>query len=200
LLDGQPLSDWDRQAIGPQCGYLPQDIELFDGHIADNIARFGKVDAEKVIEATRTAGLHEMILRLPKGYETPMGEAGNWLSGGQRQRVGLARALYGQPQLVVLDEPNAHLDDVGENALVQAVRALKAQGKTVLLITHRPGVVALADQLVVLKAGQQVHAGPPAVVWPLLHGATATRTAPASPAANAASANSSSPSDISSQP
>ena len=160
LLGGLPLAGWDRGELGQHLGYLPQDVELFEGSIADNIARMGEVDAEQVIEAARSAGLHEMILRLPKGYDTPIGEAGSLLSGGQRQRVGLARAVYGAPVLVVLDEPNANLDDVGEAALVQTVRALKARGCTVVLITHRPGIVAVADRVVLLRGGRVVTQGP----------------------------------------
>ena len=160
LLDERPLSGWDRTELGPHVGYLPQDVEMFDGTIAENIARFSDVDSEKVIAAARSAGLHEMILRFPKGYDTPMGEAGGLLSGGQRQRVGLARALYGNPAVIVLDEPNANLDDAGEVALMQAVREFKAKGRTIFLITHRPGAIAVADQLVVLQDGRVQAQGP----------------------------------------
>ena len=160
LLDERPLSGWDRTELGPHVGYLPQDVEMFDGTIAENIARFSDVDSEKVIAAARSAGLHEMILRFPKGYDTPMGEAGGLLSGGQRQRVGLARALYGNPAVIVLDEPNANLDDAGEAALMQAVREFKAKGRTIFLITHRPGAIAVADQLVVLQDGRVQAQGP----------------------------------------
>ena len=160
LLDERPLSGWDRAELGPHVGYLPQDVEMFDGTIAENIARFSDVDSEKVIAAARSAGLHEMILRFPKGYDTPMGEAGGLLSGGQRQRVGLARALYGNPAVIVLDEPNANLDDAGEAALMQAVREFKAKGRTIFLITHRPGAIAVADQLVVLQDGRVQAQGP----------------------------------------
>lgn len=153
LLDERPISGWSRYELGPYLGYLPQDIEMFEGTIAENIARFGEIDSEKVIAAATDAGLHEMILRFPKGYDTPMGEAGHMLSGGQRQRIGLARALYGKPCLVVLDEPNANLDDVGEAALVRAVQTLKDKGSTVVLVTHRSGIVAMADQLLVMKDG-----------------------------------------------
>jgi ATP-binding cassette subfamily C exporter for protease/lipase len=160
LLDEQPIMKWDRMSLGPHIGYLPQDIELFDGTIAENIARAGKVISDKVIAAAEAAGLHQMILRFPKGYDTPMGEAGSLLSGGQRQRIGLARALYGEPALVVLDEPNANLDDEGEAALVRAVQGLKGKGKTVVLISHRPGVVSVADRLLILHQGMVQASGP----------------------------------------
>ena len=160
LLDGLPINGWDRTELGPYLGYLPQDIELFEGSIAENIARFGEVQSEKVIAAARSAGLHEMILRFPKGYDTPIGEAGGMLSGGQRQRIGLARAVYGDPVLVVLDEPNANLDDVGEQALVRTVQGLKAAGKTVFLITHRPGILAVADRILILRDGLVQADGP----------------------------------------
>jgi ATP-binding cassette subfamily C exporter for protease/lipase len=157
LLDGRPLSGWNRIELGPHIGYVPQDVELFEGSIAENISRFGELDSDKVIEAARGAALHEMILRLPQGYDTPIGEAGGLLSAGQRQRIALARALYGNPALIVLDEPNANLDDVGEAALASAVQRLKDMGRTVFLITHRPSALAAADQLLLLRDGQ-VHA------------------------------------------
>ena len=174
LLDGLPISGWDRNELGPYLGYLPQDIELFEGSIAENIARFGEVSSEKVIAAARSAGLHEMILRFPKGYDTPIGEAGNLLSGGQRQRIGLARAVYGDPVLVVLDEPNANLDDVGEAALVRTVQELKAKGRTVFLITHRPGIVAVADRLLILRNGMVQTEGPRDEVLASVRAAQAT--------------------------
>jgi ATP-binding cassette subfamily C exporter for protease/lipase len=156
LAGGRPLSQWDRATLGAQTGYLPQDIELLTGSVADNIARHGAVDPERVVAAARAADLHGLILRLPQGYDTPVGEAGRALSGGQRQRIGLARALYGWPALVVLDEPDAHLDEQGEQALRQAVLALKAQGRTVVLISHQPAWLALADRLLVLADGRVV--------------------------------------------
>ena len=180
LLDGLPIEGWDRNELGPYLGYLPQDIELFEGSIAENIARFGEVSPEKVIAAARSAGLHEMILRFPKGYDTPIGEAGNLLSGGQRQRIGLARAVYGDPVLVVLDEPNANLDDVGEAALVRTVQELKVKGRTVFLITHRPGIVAVADRVLILRNGMVQADGPRDEVLAALR---AAQTAPASPGA-----------------
>lgn len=160
LLDDMPMERWNRTELGPHLGYLPQDVELFEGSIAENIARLGGIDSAKVIEAARCAGMHEMILRFPKGYDTPIGEAGGLLSGGQRQRIGLARAIYGEPALIVLDEPNANLDDAGENALMRTVQALKAKGKTVILITHRPGAIAVADRLIILRGGEIVAEGP----------------------------------------
>ncbi|MGI9152678.1 MAG: type I secretion system permease/ATPase [Rubrivivax sp.] len=177
LLDGRPIADWDRVELGPHIGYLPQDIELFDGTIAENIARFTKVDSEKVIAAARATGLHEMILRMPKGYATPIGEAGGVLSGGQRQRVALARALYGDPKLVVLDEPNANLDDVGEAALARAVQQMRARGTTVVLVTHRPGAVALADRLLLLTDGMVQAEGPRDAVLAAIRAAAAAQAA-----------------------
>ncbi|MFO6377261.1 alkaline protease secretion ATP-binding protein AprD, partial [Pseudomonas aeruginosa] len=145
-LDGAEIRQYERETLGPRIGYLPQDIELFAGTVAENIARFGEVQADKVVEAARLAGVHELVLRLPQGYDTVLGVGGAGLSGGQRQRIALARALYGAPTLVVLDEPNSNLDDSGEQALLAAIQALKARGCTVLLITHRAGVLGCADR------------------------------------------------------
>lgn len=182
LLDEMPMKNWNRAELGPHLGYLPQDVELFEGTIAENIARLGEVDSVKVIEAARATGMHDNILRFPKGYDTPIGEAGNLLSGGQRQRIGLARAIYGEPALIVLDEPNANLDDAGEIALLRAVRELKAKGKTVFLITHRPGVIAVADRLMVVRDGQIVADGPRDKILASLRPApSAPRSAAAAP-------------------
>ncbi|MGE8323267.1 MAG: type I secretion system permease/ATPase [Pseudomonas sp.] len=159
-LDSAEIGQWPAEALGPWLGYLPQDIELFDGTIAENIARFGEVDADKVIAAAQLAGINEMILHFPKGYDTLLGAGGLGLSGGQKQRIGLARAMYGQPALVVLDEPNSNLDDAGELALVQAVRKLKAEGRTVVLVTHRPSILNAVDKLLFLKEGVQTLYGP----------------------------------------
>jgi ATP-binding cassette subfamily C exporter for protease/lipase len=160
LLDGLPIESWNRVELGPHVGYLPQDIELFDGTIAENIARFSALDSAKVIDAATCAGLHQMILRFPNGYDTPIGEAGGFLSGGQKQRIALARAVYGDPALIVLDEPNANLDDVGEAALMNTVAQLKAKGKTVFLITHRGNALNAADWLLLLRDGELVASGP----------------------------------------
>ncbi|MHA6495112.1 type I secretion system permease/ATPase [Pseudomonas borbori] len=154
-LDGAEVSQWSREALGPFLGYLPQDIELFEGSIAENIARFGEIEPDKVIEAARLAGIHEMVLRFPKGYDTPLGIGGLSLSGGQKQRIGLARALYGQPVLVVLDEPNSNLDEAGELALIRAISALKAAGSTVVLVTHRPSILGVVDKILLLTDGVQ---------------------------------------------
>ena len=193
LLDGQPIFNWDRMELGPHVGYLPQDIELFDGSIAENIARAGQVVSDQVIIAAEASGLHQMILRFPKGYDTPMGEAGSLLSGGQRQRIGLARALYGDPALVVLDEPNANLDDEGEAALVRAVLGLKAKGKTVVLISHRPGILSVADRLLILHQGTVQASGPrDGVLAALKQQREASQAAPAAQIAPSASGNPSS--------
>lgn len=159
-LDGEGIDRWERDELGPYLGYLPQDVELFEGTIAENVARFGEVDSAKVIEACKRAGIHDMILRFPKGYDTPMGVGGGQLSGGQRQRVGLARAMYGNPRFVVLDEPNANLDEAGEAALLAAVRDMKERGTTVFLITHRTNIIGVTDLLLVLKDGSISLFGP----------------------------------------
>lgn len=159
LLGGKPLDSWHRSELGSYIGYLPQDIELFEGTIAENIARFSCIDPDKVIEAANRTGIHEMILRFPKGYDTEIGEAGSLLSGGQRQRIGLARALYGNPALIVLDEPNANLDDAGDRSLLQSVIDLKTKGATVFLISHRMNVLAIADQIFVLQQGRIAQYG-----------------------------------------
>jgi ATP-binding cassette subfamily C exporter for protease/lipase len=153
LLDGRPIGEWNREELGPHIGYLPQDIEMFDGSIAENIARFGKVDSEKVIAAARATGIHDMVLRLPRGYDTPMGLAGQMMSGGQRQRIGLARAMYGDPELLVLDEPNANLDDPGVAALIRSVRKLKERGATVFMVVHQRNLLSVADRVMVMNDG-----------------------------------------------
>jgi PrtD family type I secretion system ABC transporter len=152
-LDGADIRSWDRERLGAAIGYMPQDVALFDGTVGENIARLGPLDSEAVLEAARAARAHDMILRLEHGFDTPLRDGGYQLSGGQRQRVALARAVYGEPSLVVLDEPDASLDAEGEQALLQCLRALRAAGRTVVIVTQRRGVLAVADKVVVMRAG-----------------------------------------------
>jgi PrtD family type I secretion system ABC transporter len=152
-VDGADLHNWDPEARGDFMGYLPQDVELFDGSVAENIARFGEMDSEAIVTAAKRADVHDMILRLPQGYDTPIGTGGCALSGGQRQRIGLARAVFGGPCLVILDEPNSNLDDEGESALVHAITELKRTGTTVIIISHRPSILGVTDKIVVLAEG-----------------------------------------------
>lgn len=159
-LDGADIYGWPKEKLGPHLGYLPQGVELFDGSLAENIARFGKVDMERVQRAAEQAGLTEWVASLPEGWDTRIGEDGAVLSGGQRQRVALARAVYGDPALVVLDEPNASLDEAGERALVNLLLGLKARKATVVVITHRTSVLPACDKLLVLHEGQAKAMGP----------------------------------------
>ncbi|HSV61091.1 MAG TPA: type I secretion system permease/ATPase [Variovorax sp.] len=153
-LDGNDLSTWSRSELGPWIGYVPQDVELFDGTVADNIGRLAQPDAQAVIAAARRANAHEMIVQLPQGYDTPIGDGGTRLSPGQRQRIALARAMYGDVRLLVLDEPNASLDSEGEIALARALSGLRAEGVTSIVVTHRPSLVAHVDKILILEAGQ----------------------------------------------
>ncbi|ECK6867926.1 type I secretion system permease/ATPase [Salmonella enterica] len=159
-LDNSDIYQWDKSELGPYIGYLPQDIELFAGTIAENIARFNDIDSEKVIEAAKLAGVHELILRFPDGYNTVLGSSGVGLSGGQKQRIGLARALYGIPSLVVLDEPDSSLDDAGKKALDQAITSLRRRNKTVILITHRTSLLSMTSKLLLLVNGNVNAFGP----------------------------------------
>ena len=153
-LDGNDVYQWDKEELGQYVGYLPQTVELFEGTIAENVARFGEPDLEKVCEACRLVGLEVFIEQLPKGYDTQVGDDGSFLSGGERQRVALARALYGMPKFVVLDEPNASLDEAGDAALLNAVKMLRAQGTTVIVMTHRLNILGAIEHMLVLVDGQ----------------------------------------------
>ena len=159
-LDGVDVFIWDREELGPHIGYLPQDIELFEGTVAENISRFSLVDSAKVVAAAKLTDVHEMILKLPQGYDTVIGATGGVLSGGQRQRVGLARAVYDNPRLVLLDEPNSNLDELGEMALQNALDALKEKNTTVIVISHRPGILNELDKILLMRNGQMVAFGP----------------------------------------
>jgi ATP-binding cassette subfamily C exporter for protease/lipase len=159
-LDGADVFTWDKSELGPHIGYLPQGVELFDGTVAENIARFGPVEKAKVEAAARAVGLHEFILALPQGYDSPVGRDGAMLSGGQRQRMALARAIYGDPVYVVLDEPNSSLDEAGDAALAAALLELKTRGTTFVIMTHRTSVLAVADKMLVLRDGMQQAFGP----------------------------------------
>ena len=160
-LDGANIDHWDRDALGPYIGYLPQEVELFAGSAAQNIARFkDDADPEKIIAAAEAAGAHQMILSLSDGYDTDIGDHGRRLSAGQKQRLGLARALYGDPIFVVLDEPNANLDAEGDAALAKAVQRLKARGATTIIVAHRPSTIAYVDKLLMLSDGETRAFGP----------------------------------------
>jgi ATP-binding cassette subfamily C protein EexD len=169
-LDGADIFTWDREELGPHIGYLPQDIELFEGSISENIARFGNIDPTKVVEAAKIAGVHELILALSDGYDTIIGSQGSGLSGGQRQRIGLARALYGDPTLIVLDEPNSNLDEPGEKALMLALQRLKERKATVFVITHRPSILGAVNKLMLLNEGAIKLYGPRDEVLATLQG------------------------------
>ena len=182
-IDGAESSKYDREELGPQLGYLPQDIELLEGSVSANICRFGAVDSDAVIQAAQDAGVHEYILSLPNGYDTELGKEGGQLSPGQRQRIALARAVYKRPKLVILDEPNSNLDESGEKALSSAIQTLKANGSTVILVSHRQTALPLADLLLVLAGGRLKEFGPVAELVKKLKAGGQSKTSQSEPRA-----------------
>jgi ATP-binding cassette subfamily C protein EexD len=187
-LDGAEMQHWDREQLGEHIGYLPQDVEMLDGSVNENIARFGTVDPDKVVAAADLAGVHEMILRLPKAYDTRIAGAHGMLSAGQLQRLALARALYGEPCLVVLDEPNSNLDQAGDAAFFEALKQLKQRGSTVVVVSHRQNVLNFVDKILVLNEGQVGLYGPRDQVMEGLAQAGKTGVAPPNVAAMATTA------------
>ncbi|ECI4647467.1 type I secretion system permease/ATPase [Salmonella enterica subsp. salamae] len=167
-LDNADISQWNKDELGEYIGYLPQNIGIMTGTIADNISRFNEIISEKVIEAAKMVGVHELILSFPNGYDTLIGDGGIKLSGGQTQRIGLARALYGDPSIIILDEPNASLDDAGEKALNQAIKSLQQKNKTVVLITHRANLLSTTNKILLLVDGTVQAFGPAPQILPLL--------------------------------
>ena len=186
-LDGADVHDWDPDDLGPHIGYLPQKVELFPGTVAENIARFGECDSEAVLKAAQLAGVHEMILRLPQGYETDLGPHADRISLGQRQRLGLARALFGDPAFLVLDEPNSNLDEAGDAALIAALEHLKRIGRTVVIVSHRAAVLKVADKLILLRDGMVARFGDRAeMLKPVVQDAVTAPAAAEKPAQKAA--------------
>jgi len=183
-IDGFDLRQWDALQLGQYIGYLPQDVELFSGTVAQNIARFNEFEVDEVIDAARLAGVHEMIQAMPKGYETQIGDGGASLSGGQRQRLGLARTLFRRPPLLVLDEPNANLDAGGEQALSHAIEVIKPT-TTIIFVTHKTNLLALTDKILYLQNGQVIQYGDRNAVLSALIEATNRAAAAANPAAKA---------------
>ena len=182
--DGASIENWDSEKLGPHVGYMPQDVELFDGTVAQNICRFQDIKSDIIIAAAKKAGVHDLILQLPEGYDTNIGTAGQTLSGGQRQRIGLARALYMDPKIIVLDEPNSNLDSEGEKALADAITGAKNLGATVIVVSHRPSLLAVADNIAVLNQGSLVKLGPREQVLRELGGKRSSSSGNPAPANN----------------
>ena len=177
-LDGMDMAQWDAEDRGQYIGYLPQDVELFSGTVRENIARMTEGESEAIFEAARMAGVHDLIMRLEKGYETEIGEGGAALSGGERQRIALARALYGNAKFIVLDEPNASLDSEGEAALVEALGTLHEKGVTMVIIAHRPSILRNMDKVLVLQEGAVRAFGPRDEILPAVAAPTGDESAP----------------------
>lgn len=181
-LDGVDIYQWNHDELGPNIGYVPQEVGLFEGTVAENIARLGEVDSEKVVEACKLIDVHTTILALPKGYDTEIGDSGHALSGGMKQRLAIARAFYGKPKFIVLDEPNANLDDPSEQALMRAIQSMKADGCTIIFVSHRPKLLSVADTMLVIRDGRQIGYGD---TREMLSGATQRVSAAANPALGA---------------
>ncbi len=179
-LDGVDIYPWNKLELGPHIGYLPQEVNLFDGTLSENIARFGNINMEKVEAAAKAVGVHDMIINLPEGYDSNIGEDGCFLSGGQRQRIGLARALYNEPQLIVLDEPNSSLDEAGELALAKTIAEEKRRGATIIVITHRTSILSVVDDLLILHEGEVKAHGPRDDILAALQRSAQQSTQPAS--------------------
>lgn len=174
-LDGVDIYTWNKAELGPFVGYVGQTVDLIEGSVAENIARFAEPDSALVEAAARAVGIHDTVTALPQGYATQVGPGGAFLSGGQRQRVALARALYGSPRFVVLDEPNASLDEAGERALLDTLQDLRQRGTTVVVVTHRPGILRVADRMLLLQEGVQQAFGRPEQVLASINQALATQ-------------------------
>ncbi len=183
-MDGADVFQWDQEHLGRFIGYLPQDVEMFPGTVSENIARMGEPDSDQVVAAAKKAGVHDMILHLPEGYDTAIGAGGVALSGGQRQRVGLARALYGTPRFVVLDEPNSSLDDAGEKALMLTLGILKQEEVTTIVVTHKPAILANVDKILMLQMGQIARFGPRQEVFQALMGQAQQQAVKPAPSLN----------------
>jgi len=179
-IDGADISHWNADQLGEHLGYLPQEVRLFAGTIAENISRFSNGSSEDIVKAAQMAGVHDMILRMPNGYETQVGDNGQQLSGGQRQRVGLARAIYGMPRIVVLDEPNSNLDTDGENALLETIKTLKSEQITVVLVSHKTNILAVCDRILLMRDGTlQADTTPKELFKPTKAAASTAATVPA---------------------
>ena len=183
--DRASIDNWNPEKLGPYIGYMPQDVELFSGSVAQNICRFHEIEPDEIVLAAKKAGVHELILELPNGYDTNIGSGGQALSGGQRQRIALARALYKKPRVIVLDEPNSNLDAAGEKALSDAISSAKQDNSTVIVVSHRPSLLASTDNIAVLNQGSIVKFGPRDQIMAELGSNRVSISSPPAPANNA---------------